>query len=275
MLNLDYNYPLYDKRTPDKPSHFRNILSVYIIAIPAYFKRLIQNRKKDKTEILEFIESLNFFCFWNDYDYGLLKQHYHAPAAFIKFGYFNASDYSKNEIPAREKLNVLINNSASVYGNCLTVLEKVFQIVKQDILNELIVPLSYGDQSVKGLVIAYGEKKFGKKFVPLLHFIEKKSYYKLIQKVRVAFFGARRQKAAGNIFFLLKLGVKVFLRKDNSMLKLLKEKGFIIFNFEADFNTVQDLKPLTPQEIKKNQDLYHFFFNNEIESEWMKKLLHS
>lgn len=79
-------------------------------------------------------------------------------------------------------------------------------------------------------------------------------YFALINKVEVAVIGARRQEAAGNIINLLSNGTKVFLREDNNLLQYYREKGFIIFSYEKDLNSLADLQPLTLEEQLHNRE---------------------
>ncbi|MBK6732482.1 MAG: hypothetical protein IPG60_16510 [Bacteroidetes bacterium] len=75
-------------------------------------------------------------------------------------------------------------------------------------------------------------------------------YYALISNVPVAIFGHRRQEAAGNIFYLIGKGVKIFLRNDNNMISWFRDRGFIVYSFEDNLSSINDLRPLTYDERK-------------------------
>ena len=87
-------------------------------------------------------------------------------------------------------------------------------------------------------------------FQPLTEYLDSDAYFQLIDKSAAAIFGHRRQSGAGNIFYLLARGVKVFLREENSIIKYLKDKGVKVFSIEEDLKTYEDLKQL-PKEIQE------------------------
>ena len=65
--------------------------------------------------------------------------------------------------------------------------------------------------------------------------------------------GHRRQEAGSNISFLLRNGRKVFLREDNSLLHYYRDLGCVIYSFEKDLNSRDDLKPLTKEQQEINR----------------------
>ena len=73
-------------------------------------------------------------------------------------------------------------------------------------------------------------------------------YYKIIGRADVAIFGQLRQEAAGNIAFLLANGTKVFLRENNVLYEHYKKLGFMVFSFERDLNSINDLVGLSTEE---------------------------
>ena len=81
-----------------------------------------------------------------------------------------------------------------------------------------------------------------------------KEYFTLINRAEVAIMGARRQEAAGNIINLLSNGTKVFLRENNNLLQYYREQGFIIFSYDKDLNSMDDLRPLTLEEQLHNRE---------------------
>ncbi|MBK6732483.1 MAG: hypothetical protein IPG60_16515 [Bacteroidetes bacterium] len=117
---------------------------------------------------LYFIKQLDFFCFWNEYDYFLLKKHFKTSAIYKPFLYYGLIDRSHSIFDFNNCVDkVLINNSASANGNHATVLKKISELDGSDVLSEIITPLSYGNQEIKNSTLKYGYELFGVKFKPI------------------------------------------------------------------------------------------------------------
>src|SRR5690606_8608428 len=128
----------------------------------------------------------------------------------------------------------LVNHSASRWGNHHTVIEKLLEIDAIQYFNEIIMPLNYGENLIRERVMNFCESKDIKNTKFLTTFLPPKVYFDILNQVSIAVFGAKRQEGAGNVFYLLKKGTKIFLRSENPMLAYLKNCGFIVFSFEED-----------------------------------------
>src|SRR5690606_12945719 len=93
-------------------------------------------------------------------------------------------------------------------------------------------------------------------------FLHKEDYFSLLSSCKVAIFGHRRQEAGNNIFFLLGMGTKIFLRPENNLLHYLKKRGFLIYNYYS-LKSLSDLVELTPAEKAHNLELLKIEFNQE------------
>lgn len=218
----------------------------------------------------DFISRFDYFYFWNEYDFKLLKQHFICNAKFKPFAYYGLIDRSNRTITPDKSLKILVNHSASANGNHLTVLRRLDSIVQNV---EIIVPISYGSAEIQRQIINYSLKSFKNRIQPLLQFVAIDEYYKLLRTIKVAIFGQRRQEGAANIFYLLSVGVKIFLRNENNMIQWLRDKGFIVFSFEDDLCSDRDLLPLSPLDAQKNYSIYNEVFSHQREVESMMKLL--
>ena len=99
---------------------------------------------------------------------------------------------------------------------------------------EIICPLSYGcdGDEYRSIVIKAGKKIFGSKFKPLVEFMPKYDYYKLLSEASVCVYCNNRQQAMGNIFVALATGSRVVLRKDTSMWDHFTSSGFEITDID-------------------------------------------
>ena len=224
----------------------------------SYFVKRIWYGKKVFADLLKkFLPMVDYFCFWNYKDYELLQSYFHTD---IKYKFFAYAAYTGQEepghgekLPARSSRTIMINHQASNTGNHCTIMNKIASLDAKNSYKK-IVPLSYGSPRVRNHVLKIGKKLFASQFQPIFEYMPRDEYFALITSVEVAVFGARRQEASGNISTLLRNGVKVFLRENNNLLQYYKEKGYILFSFENDLHSMEDLKPLTVEEQKHNKE---------------------
>lgn len=210
------------------------------------------------------INHIDFFCFWNYNDYLLLQKHYTTNIKFKFFSYIAQTEPQNKVYNPSKKVEktIIINHQASITGNHNTIFKKI-SLIDPDNTFTKICPLSYGTSQIRKNVIKKGKKFFKEMFKPIVQFMPSEQYTKFISSIEIAIFGARRQEAAGNIILLLESGAKVFLREDNNTLNYYREKGYYIYSFENDLNSIEDLKPLTPEmqlhnwNVKQNNVFYY------------------
>lgn len=223
---------------------------------------------------------IDYFCFWLHEDYLLLKKYYNTSIQFKYFQYGSVYRKDFKDENSREKYfvktshTILLNHQASTFGNHQTLMKKLRNMKGIDDY-EIIVPLSYGSRVVKKLVLWKGKQMFRKCFKPILDYMDLNSYQDIIGKAEVALFGHHRQEAVGNIAFLLACGTKVFLREDNVLYAYFKKLGYMVFSYESDLHTIEDLNGLSLEQKKFNasvaashkkcyEDFMPSFFNNDI-----------
>lgn len=175
-------------------------------------------------------------------DYDLAKRWYDVRGSYHHGAYINPvkKDYL-DSLPTRIKntqLVIQIGNSADPTNNHLHVLNKLKRFKDEDII--IYAPLSYsGSKLYVKEVIAEGEKIFGDKFFPLTEFLPPEKYGTYLNSIDIAIFNNDRQQALGNIYALLYLNKKVYIRSDTSMWPHFKEK----FDIEIyDALTVDTMK---------------------------------
>ncbi|MCH4823799.1 hypothetical protein ML462_11520 [Gramella lutea] len=258
-------YDLFDKKDNGFISQVRKTLRKNFVKI---FKQ------KEQKEIKQFIFNLDFFCFWNIYDYELLTQHFKTKAEFRNFRYDSVNYPRKFSLNKdSNKYNVLVNHSASASGNHLSILNVLNRNEYKNAIDNLYVPLNYGNKENADSVNTFCEQNFRKIYYPILNFLPKAQYYELLDGVDVAFFGHRRQEAGNNINYLLNNGVKVYLREDNNLLKFYKNIGVYIFSFEKDLKKGQIFSTLSHEKQQHNHDIVSSYFSDEVINGWYKDLL--
>lgn len=255
------NYTLYDQDTSfSRYFSPRRMLNKYL-----------RGNRLQSSKFARAVASFDHFCFWNEYDYHLLREHLKADVGYKFFFYFTLVDRSLQPVFDKED-RLLVNHSGSDTGNHIHVLRRL-QNLFGEAATSCIVPLSYGRPENISRILKMGAAMLGSKFQPLLEFMPYDAYFRLLSTVKVAIFGHRRQEAGGNVFMLLALGARIFLREDNTMLKWLTGHGFLVYSFENDLKTNADLMPLTVAEMKHNHETFLKVFSTEKEYQSMAHLL--
>ncbi|KIO70373.1 TDP-N-acetylfucosamine:lipid II N-acetylfucosaminyltransferase [Caldibacillus thermoamylovorans] len=176
-------------------------------------------------------------------DYDLAKKWYSVTGKYHHGAYINP--ISKKYLDSLPKKNecekgslvIQIGNSADPANNHLEVLKKLKRFREENIT--IYSPLSYaGDESYIKVIIEEGKKIFGDKFIPLTEFLPPEEYSAYLNNIDVAIFNNDRQQALGNIYALLYLNKKVYIRSDTSMWSHFKEKFDIEMN---DFLAIDNL----------------------------------
>ncbi len=254
------NYKLIDKTS--KVSEPFSILKIK----KKIYKILTSSR--DQKYFEKIVSMIDFFCFWNVFDFELLISNFNSKAKFKPFIY-NHVNLLTNEFVTKENgepITILINHSASSVGNHLTILDSLNQSSLKHRIERIIVPLSYGSEFVKRDVVNFGKKEFEHKFLPLVDFMDKEDYYDLLISVDIAFFGHRRQQAGFNILQLLTMGTKVYLRKENNLSEYFKSINVKIGIFESKISVCDLKNDLTLDEKKENRKIIlDLFSSNQID----------
>lgn len=249
QLYKNNKYELYDENLE---------LSYYQSQKKALLRRTYIKIFKFREERIldQFIKEVDYFCFWNHYDYSLLRKNYPTKAEYREFRYGAFNDFSINFKGYKTKSNtIMVNHSGSLTGNHFSILNKLDSIKIKSSFSKLIVPLNYGSEEKISKINNYCLERFPEHYNPILEFLKKENYYQIISGVDVAFFGHRRQEAGGNINYLLAMGTKIFLRKSNNLVSFYRDIGIIVFTIEDDFLNQDDLKPLSLEIQKSNREI--------------------
>jgi len=138
----------------------------------------------------------------------------------------------------------------------------------------IFVPLSYGEPHVMKKVSRAGYRRFGRQFKPLLEFLPKDEYNKIILKCGYVIMNHLRPQARGNIVTALWLGAKVFLNKETIYYKELQEKGLVIFPVsEIIDNPGRAFEKLSQSDIDNNRRILFELYNHDRVLSRTKKLV--
>lgn len=124
---------------------------------------------------------------------------------------------------------------------------------------EITVPLSYGESKYKEFLIDYINEKYSNLNINLItNYLSYNDYIQFLSFHSTFILNSTHQVGFNNVLLCISLGMKVYLRKENSIYLYLKRLGFIIFNIQDD---EINLAVLNNYEKKYNLDLVYKFFN--------------
>jgi len=244
----------------------------------SHFRRRL-NDLRFESEKRKALSRLDYFLHWNQKDFELLKDRYAMPKTRFEYHFYgqgkNLSDFiedlnDSNHCNVGGKgLRILLGNSATYSNNHLDALENIRRFRDEEI--EIIVPFSYGEERdgiFQSKVRQRGEFLFPSRINFSYEFMGINEYIAHLARIDIALMCHNRTQAAGNIFLLLQLGKKVFLKSNNTIYGLLKDSGCVVFSLD-DFNqmSLEDLRaPLLEADIEKNIRLIEEVILNENRS---------
>ncbi|WP_078409101.1 TDP-N-acetylfucosamine:lipid II N-acetylfucosaminyltransferase [Priestia abyssalis] len=216
-------------------------------------------------------------------DYRLAKEWYKVKGKYhhavyinpISLEYLDKVETLEHEYKHRQRkiTNIQIGNSADPSNNHVQILDLLKEFKNENI--NIYAPLSYsGNLAYVSKVARYGRELFGEKFIPLFDFLEPEEYSKYLGSIDIAIFNHERQQALGNIFALLYLGKKVYLRSD------ITSWDYINSQLNLDVFDISTISGLTFSQFrapidkaKSKGNVVKLFSHNYIKSVWEKIFL--
>lgn len=170
--------------------------------------------------------------------------------------------------PSLKVWNVLVGNSASATNNHVEAIERLISEIDLE-YKTFYFPLSYGNKLIAENVIKIGNEKLKDYFVPITEYMQYDNYIDFLKRMDVAIMYHDNQEALGNIFQLLALGKKVYLRSETTHFVDLTEQGFKIFDANDHLSSIDDL--MSTEDALKNIKLVKKLYSEEkITKEWSK-----
>lgn len=191
-------------------------------------------------------------------DYKLAKKWYSVKGKYHHGAYINPisikhldSLYKNNEAQ-NDNLIIQVGNSANPTNNHIEALKELKRFREENIT--IYAPLSYaGDESYVENVIEVGKKIFGDKFKPLTNFLPPDEYSAYLKNIDIAIFNNNRQQALGNIYALLYLNKKVYIRSDTTMWSHFEDR------FGIKMNDFLEIKNMTFRQLKDKKNIQSKF----------------
>ena len=154
--------------------------------------------------------------------------------------------------------NILVGNSCTLMCNHLDGFKAAKNFYNENA--EVVVPLSYGEPWLRNFLLKRGKHMFGNRFHPLVDFIPRDEYNKIVKSCSVAIMPHYRPQAFGNILTALWLGARVYMSEKNSLYTFFKRIDVNVFSIETDLKEAR--RPI-------------FFPLSEEEREWNRRVIAS
>ena len=187
-------------------------------------------------------------------DYNLACSIYSSHADYL-YGFYSMTidfDYLDKIRPASctsGQLKIMVGNSATASNNHEGALSSLSRFSNDDI--QVYCPLTYGDTEYANFIVKIGTSLFGNKFHPMYDSIPFNQYANFLASIDIGIMNHDRQQGLGNIFCLLYLGKKVYMRTNISSYSALTNRGVHLFDIEelkiAGFHDVAHLDPKIKQ----------------------------
>lgn len=258
------SFAYFKKEEKFKISEWRNLRSWM------YRKRM----KKRKTEQhIRAIRRVNWFAHYLPEDFHKISKVTGMTAKFLPFHYAALENLVDTTSPVKVQTgeNILLGNSDTLTNNHF---EAIDQLSRLDLKNRKVYcPLSYERGRYAATVAAYGKKILGDCFVPMLDFMPREEYNKVLSGISMAIMNHNRSQALGNIVSLLWNGTKIFMSQDSTLYAYLKSEGMLIFTIQGDMLNPEVFTSLSEMEILTNRKVLIQCFGHEAQLQKIKNML--
>ena len=166
--------------------------------------------------------------------------------------------------------NILIGNSCNLECNHWDGFRAAKKLQGED--TQIIVPLSYGEPWLRRMLLKIGKSMFGKRFRPLIDFMPREEYNKIIESCAVVIMPHYRPQAFGNILTALWLGSRVFMSEKSHLFKFYQRIGLHVFSIENDLKKDKVL-PLPADEREENRRIIASLYDKEVMKERIKTMV--
>lgn len=133
--------------------------------------------------------------------------------------------------------DILLGNSATPENNHVDTFSRLARMDLQG--RSVVVPLSYGNMQYRDWVLRQGKRLLGHAFEPLVDFLPRAEYFKILKRCGISLMNHLRQQALGNIFMQLRLGSNVYLN-DTPVYRGLVRQGFYMSRLDQALAGVED-----------------------------------
>lgn len=231
------------------------LLNNQLIKLPSQsIKTKLRNVIKPRIKFNRYwsiMESLSSFSTIIEQEKSFLKSRFNYSKKWLPFIYYGRHDDGSKVVPQKRNW-IWLGNSSSPYNNHLDLLQKLSSC--KDVYERLYVPLSYGDDKYRDLVVSKFQNELKEKFYPIVDFLDIEAYRQHIGSCAFVVMNHLRQQGIGNIAIAINSGAKLFIHPSSLLYGELRRLGFVIYSvdqigteikaFETEENIVHNRKVL-------------------------------
>jgi len=216
-------------------------------------------------------------------DYTVAKEWYNIKGEYYKaiYGSGKYTEMIEEIIKENQKTNqpgkkvrLMVGNSATKTNNHFEAFDLLEKFKDENI--EIICPLSYGDEAYAKEVRTLGRQVFKDKFTPLDTFMDKEEYINYLSQIDVGIFNMERQQGLGNIYLLLFLGKKVYLKKKTTMWEELLDMDLTVYDVEKiPEHTWKEFAEMDELTVAKNREKVRERYQAEYKVKIWEKIFDS
>lgn len=163
---------------------------------------------------------------------------------------FDICSTADAKVPDKTNMKILVGNSATEANNHI----EAFDILSKIENIKVYCPLSYGNETYKEYIIAYGKKVFGDRFYPIVDFMNIDDYVNLLNDMDVIYMFHNRSQALANIAACLTLGKPVFMKSCSPTKKYMDLIGVKIYDVYDILD--YDLEQLCKENYTLSREIY-------------------
>ena len=219
--------------------------------------------KNNQDEIpYELFNKVDYFLTSIKTEYEFAKQYTTVPFQFIWYTCYSLEETIGPLLSEKcSGNNIWIGNSAAPLNNHFDLLWLLWKrrFVHRKNNAKFIIPLSYGAPWVKNWVLKFGNMLFRHRMQPLVDFMPRNEYNKMMLSCSTMVIGYWEPAANGNIITALWLGMRVYLSEKNIALEGYTQMGLKVFSIESDLKNYQ-FTPLSDKECQDNRDVLTKWF---------------
>ena len=163
-----------------------------------------------------------------------------------------------------EGKNIIIGNSCTIENNFFDIFRELDNVQLSD--REIMIPLSYGTPWLRNLIQRLGRKQFGDCFIPLVDFMPREQYNRMMLACSTMIQPHYRAQAQGNIITVLWLGMRVYLSEKNIAYSYFKRIGVRVFSIETDLkkDNPKAFAPLSTEEVQHNRSILESWYSKDV-----------
>lgn len=220
------------------------------------------------------VQRIDYFAHYLPFDFQVVQKVNDSQMKMLPFHYACMEDLvtlsQQIYIPAGK--HIILGNSDTETNNHLEAIDVLSANELADYT--IYCPLSYEGKKYAKDIAEYGKKKLGKQFLPLLEFLPRIEYEKILSQSKVAIMNHNRSQALGNLAILLCNGTRVYMSKDSALFKFFKENNIHVYSLQDDYSDKNSwyLESLSKQEIEENRKSMFQLFGREHYKEKLKLL---